>query len=617
MKKLLKSAIDLNLFTNTDVYLSLLLSEKNNLLLIVIFSLLSAQIRLGHVCLSFDLLHDPNNFFHDSNQINFAFFLWKKAKLFDFHLIYNEIYKSYSISFNKDQIKPLFFEKNKLYFYNMWLNEEIIVNFFYKNKKKKINEKKLVKILNFVFPKKNILDWQKIAVLTAITNKISIIIGEAGTGKTTIIARFLLILLRLYNNQLNIQLVAPTGKAAVRLTESINLYFDKNKYKKKSFKAKTIHRLLGFQKNNQSFLYNKNNKLILDVLIIDESSMIDLSVMAKLIESIPNHAYVIFLGDPNQLFSVGPGSILDNLSYFSNIGYSQKKIKQFKKLSGLDLSYLQSNCKYKIKDSICLLKENYRFKKKSKIYELANLVKEKKIKEIKKFLFIKNNEVKFYSICSFKTYKDFILEIIKPYLKYFKMIKKTNINYKLILSYFNQYRILTPIKTGPFGVKKLNFYLEKILSDQNLIKYKTNNIMYNYYEGCPIMIKKNDYNLKLFNGDLGIVLNDNENGLKAYFMSHKNHLRKIALNLLPEHETSFVMTIHKSQGSEFKKITLIIPPSIKEFSDKNLIYTAITRAKDKLNIFSDINVFIQGILKNTKRNSGLIDKLISKYKRLI
>lgn len=605
MIKLLKKAYKHGLIDFLDIKIASFLAGKKNPLLILIFTLLCFKTRNGHVCLNIKKIR-PENFFENKGK-EIAYKICKTYKI-SYKKILNELKKSSSVCKTNNLISPIVLSKNKIYFQKMWINEKLVSDFFSYNPKKKVNTKKLKKILNNLFNSNEKTNWQKIAIAMAVTKKITIISGGPGTGKTTIITKLLITLIKL-NNKLNIKIGAPTGKSAARITESINNEINKLNFKKNYLnipkKAETIHRILGFQKNNHSFYYNKNNLLQLDFLILDEASMIDLELMVKIIESLPRKSSLVLLGDENQLTSVESGSIFKDLCYFSQFEYSKKRIKELNKITNSNLQNTKKS-NHKIKDNICILKKNYRFNPKSKINAFANAINFSNIKKVKEILNTEKKHIIFNNI-DFSKENNLITTISKYYLNYLNLIKNEK-KYKKCLDFFNKYRILTITNNGPFGVREVNKKLEKFFYNYNYIK---KNKSEKNYLGQPIIITENNYSLQLFNGDVGLILIEKRK-LKAFFKISNKKTQKINLKYLPKYETAYSMTVHKSQGSEFDHISLILPKKFDYYMNKELIYTAITRAKKSIKIYGKFDVFIKSIQNPTKRCSGLIDNLIFK-----
>ncbi|MGP1924094.1 MAG: exodeoxyribonuclease V subunit alpha [Arsenophonus sp. NEOnobi-MAG3] len=611
MLTLLKQAAELNLFSCLDIQLAIRLADDENPLLLLIFAILSAETRAGHVCLFIDKLQ-PGYLF-EGRQAEIAFMLWEMAGAPNSSRIYIELKQSNAVCDpSQSAAKPLVLSDNKLYFQRMWADEGLVANFFSRHLLETVDEQRLASILTGFFTSSKRQDWQKIAVAVAVTSQIAVISGGPGTGKTMTVTRLLATLVQLSDEKLIIQLTAPTGKAAARLTESLSnallkLNLSADEYLVIPEQAQTLHRLLGAQSNSKLFRYHKDNPLLLDVLIIDEASMIDLPMMARLIEALPGHARVILLGDKDQLSSVEAGAVLGDLCRFSKLGYSRQRSAQLTKITGCDLSDFISNDGPEIKDRICLLRKSYRFDAQSGIGRLATAINQANIKNVKQLLAEKNTDITFCSINSPKKYAQLLFDTAECYRCYLDMIK-TGRDPEEILSNFNHYRLLAALREGAYGVIELNDKLEQLLHRQGSIRRQAYSWSKNY-EGRPIMITKNDPSLDLFNGDIGIMLRDGKQGLKAYFQLPNGVIKRIQPSRLPQHETSFVMTVHKSQGSEFEHAALVLAPISTTIISRELIYTAITRAKSHLTIYADRNVFAKALMRSTERRSGLTDRL--------
>lgn len=612
MITLLKRAAELNLFNSLDIQFAIRLVENKNPLLLLIFALLSAKIRMGDVCLFIDELQPLYLF--EGRQVEMAFSLWEMAGTPDTNRIYDELKKCNAVcDTQQPAAKPLVLSGNKLYFQRMWADEGLVADFFSGHFLETVDEQQLATILTHFFTPSNTQDWQKIAVAVAVTSRVAVISGGPGTGKTTIIARLLATLVKLSHEKLIIQLAAPTGKAAAKLTESLNnallkLNLSATEQAVIPKQAQTIHRLLGAQPDSQLLRYHKNNPLLLDVLIVDEASMIDLPMMARLIEALPVYARVILLGDRDQLTSVEAGAVLGDLCHFSKYGYSRTRAEQLTKITNCDLSDFISNEGPEVKDQICLLRKSYRFDRQSEIGQLATAINQANIKYVKQLLTQKSTDIVFHSIDSPERYSKLLSDAATCYRCYLDMIKAGS-DFEEILTTLNYYRLLAALREGPYGVIGLNNKLEQLLHRQASIRRPAYSWNKNY-EGRPIMITKNDRPLGLFNGDIGILLYDGKQDLKAYFQLPNGVVKRIQPSRLPQHETAFVMTVHKSQGSEFKHVTLVLPPNFTPIISKELIYTAITRAKNQLTIYADRHVFIKALMTPTKRRSGLSERLV-------
>lgn len=589
--------------------------HKKKWMLMLASTYLSANVRFGHTCLPLFLLTEDQFFkSYDSILNDKISQTISKLSIDD----WQELLLSTSAVGNGSEISPLVLEDQCLYLYRMWKDECIVSQFFnyVYNNSNVFQEKKIINILNQLFPKTTTIsiNWQKIATAISLIHPRVIISGGPGTGKTSVIHKIITALL-LCNNKLRIKMVAPTGKAATILTNSCyTIPYDLNQLNNSQEyitipHATTIHNLLG------SRLYQTHNNLDLDILnldylIIDEASMMSLSLLSQLVLALPNTAKIILLGDHNQLYSIAPGSVFQDICQFTNINYSPNQQQKLTRLTGYIppvINNLRSQYDYNnITDGTCILRKNYRFNEQSGIGKLAHAIKLGDYNNALSIL-TKNTytDLQYIRTKNQKDYITMIMDCAIKYVKYLKMLQQHKISIISILETFNNYRILCALRYGPFGVIKLNYYIEQILHDKGLI---TLNNAKNY-SGKPIMILRNDSSLGLMNGDIGILLPNNHNHLSAYFLLPQNTIKTIHIHQLPIHETCFAMTIHKSQGSEFQCISIILPNKHSPILTKELLYTAITRTHDQLFLYSTDDVLIRSINFSTKRYSGLYNKI--------
>ncbi|BED88824.1 RecBCD enzyme subunit RecD [Pseudoalteromonas sp. MM1] len=489
-----------------------------------------------------------------------------------------------------------------------------------------INTQLLSQLLSDYFKDNSALavDWQKVACAIAATKGFSVITGGPGTGKTTTVTKLLAILQSLYKSApLSIKLVAPTGKAAARLSESILGAKQKLEIIPEDIKAlipdsaQTIHRLLGVKPFTNKFKHNRTNPLHLDVLIIDEASMVDLSLMAKLIEALPEHARLILLGDKDQLASVDTGSVMSDLCQGLALGetpnYSQARCDELNALcfKGEAKLAAHGHSEFKLADCIAFLQHSYRFDAQSGIGQLAlavntnhngilNYVEQESVQG--RF----NDVILDYDFIA-KPIEKLINRAAKHYAHYLNLVAQ-GAGVADVHAAFSQYQLLAAVREGDYGVNSLNNRIERALVQQGLISVSPNQ---RHYSGMPIMVTQNDYQLKLFNGDIGILMPDDNGQLKAVFIDEQNNVRAFSPARLPAHDKVYVMTIHKSQGSEFSYTAMVLPP-LKHASmgvNRQLVYTGITRAKNTFELVADKKVLQLAMSKSVSRASGLYERL--------
>jgi exodeoxyribonuclease V alpha subunit len=432
------------------------------------------------------------------------------------------------------------------------------------------------------------IDWQKVAVLMALTRQFTVISGGPGTGKTTIVLRLLQILLN-QDPSLKIALAAPTGKAAARLQQTVM------ESELSSFEAKTLHRLLGITSANDNGRYNSQRPLAIDVLIVDEASMVDISLMAKLMQALPDKARLILLGDSQQLASVESGAVLANLCS-QPAQFSKEFTHALQQLAGTSLESAAGDASV-LTDSVVTLQHSYRFDEQSDIGKLARAVQSGD--EQKVFSTLTTSKLPLWQQqldpASIQN------QVFEAYQPYFDTVKNSDDTLK-ILKLFEQYRVLCALKQGHQSVASVNELIERALQRQG---WRTN---HNFYLGRPIMVTQNDYRQRLFNGDTGLILNDEMGQLRACFL-FENTVRWIDLTRLPAHETAFAITIHKSQGSEFDTASILLPEESSRILNRELLYTAITRVRKSLNIIATENILRHTIFNYYQRETGLREQL--------
>lgn len=525
--------------------------------------------------------------------------------------------------------KPLQLFNQRLYFSRLAGYEQTLAQRLLAMSERQLNidDEVLTELLTRYFPDNPTLDidWQKVACAIAATKGFSVITGGPGTGKTTTVTKLLAILQSLYQAApLSIKLVAPTGKAAARLTESI--LGAKNKLNEIPDEinalipqsAQTIHRLLGVKPFTNKFRHDKSNPLHVDVLIIDEASMVDLSLMAKLIEALPDHARLILLGDKDQLASVDTGSVMSDLCQGLVLGqtphYSKVRCEQLNTLcfNGAIKLNAQTQSEFKLADCIAFLQHSYRFDAKSGIGQLALAVNTNN-RGILNYVEQQSSEGHFSDIILDYDFVSTPIEKLvnsaaSHYANYLTLIAQ-DASVAQIHAAFASYQLLAAVREGDYGVNSLNLRIERVLQQQGLISVNPNQ---RHYTGMPIMVSQNDYQLKLFNGDIGILMPDDSGQLKALFIDEQGNERAFSPARLPAHDKVYVMTIHKSQGSEFSYTAMVLPP-LKQASigiNRQLVYTGITRAKHTFELVADKKVLQLAMGKSVSRASGLYERLV-------
>jgi len=476
-------------------------------------------------------------------------------------------------------------------------------------------------LLESLIPNKVRCDWQKISAALALTSARCIISGGPGTGKTTTVVKLLALLLNAQPD-LIIKMVAPTGKAAARLTESITNALDEldlgnliegQQAPNIPTDASTIHRLLGVRNNSAHFRHHAGNLLTLDLLLVDEASMVDLPLMAKLLSALPDHARLILLGDKDQLASVEAGAVLGDICSFIESGYSQQKAQQLAELTGFDCLLSQgSYAQATMADNLCLLRKSYRFDQFSGIGYLASAVNKGGVTAAKLAALCEQYDDLAYYANDSESAADFerlVVEGYTPYLSELCVINKDNREQaKKLLSAFNDFKILCATREQEWGVDTLNHRCEKLLQKAGLLVRRFD-MTQTWYVGRPVMVTENSYHLGLFNGDIGLCLEDEHGQLRVYFVMPDGTVSDFQPSRLPAHQTVFAMTVHKSQGSEFKHTLLALPDYALPVMNRELVYTGITRAKKRLTLIADLALVASSVRNRASRNSRLTERL--------
>ncbi len=456
-------------------------------------------------------------------------------------------------------------------------------------------------------------DGQRAAAEKAVLRRLCVISGGPGTGKTSTVVRILAVLQMQYRGGLTIRLAAPTGKAAARMQEAVRGAKGQlgSAYPLPSplppvgegmtvtgvgelgggltpeilaaipEQASTLHRLLGSRPDSSVFRHDRNHPLPLDVLVVDEASMIDLALMAKLVEALPPRARLILLGDKDQLASVEAGAVFGDICAGAAAGRG-------------------AFCA-----SIALLHKSYRFGADSGIGKLAQAIRDGEADAALGLLAGGVSAAVVWrrdGLAAPGSRTLLAQRLLAGYREYLAAVRSGAAPAALFEA-FGRFRVLCAHREGYAGVDGLNALAEGALRRDGLIPQREG-----WYHGRPVMINRNDYNLSLFNGDVGIAIGSGGE-LRVYFQGADGQSRDFAPGRLPQHETVYAMTVHKSQGSEFDEVLLVLPDEITPVINRALVYTAVTRARRCIEVWGGEAVLKQAVAREVVRSSGLKERL--------
>lgn len=468
---------------------------------------------------------------------------------------------------------------------------------------------RLLEWIERLFADSALIDYQKLAALISLRHPLGIISGGPGTGKTWTVSNILLLLLQQWQlkgqTPGRILMAAPTGKAAARMTQSIvqnreRLAGISTLARQIPQQAVTLHRLLGMHRYTHQPRYHAANTLNCDVLVLDEASMIDQQMMAAVVDALPLQACLVLLGDKDQLSSVEAGSVFADLCGDSpESAFSLQQCEWLKQRLGDELPHYQG--KYRLNDQLVILQHSRRFSSDSSIGRLASRVNRGDAQGALQQLMELNNDDSL-------SWQQLPAETLAAECRkqatacYRKMMLAEDVSEAF--QHFHAFQVLAAVWDGPSGVNTINSAIDSEIKRQQGIAADTV-----FYQGLPLMMNANLYQYGIHNGDIGIVWPDQDGQLNVCFEGDGIEHRRLSLAQLPLYHLAYAMTIHKSQGSEFKQVLLVLPEYESSVCTRELLYTGLTRAVDRLEIWATASVLERTIQQKTKRSSGLLHRL--------
>ncbi|HRI18483.1 MAG TPA: exodeoxyribonuclease V subunit alpha, partial [Burkholderiaceae bacterium] len=439
-------------------------------------------------------------------------------------------------------------------------------------------------------------DWQKLAAALALRGRLTVISGGPGTGKTTTVVALLACLLE-GDPGCRIALAAPTGKAAARMTEAIAqraARLPEAIRRAMPRDAATVHRLL--EAGPRGFGRHAGNLLAIDVLVVDEASMLDLALATRLLEAVPDAARIVLLGDKDQLAAVETGSVFGELSADTTLSAACRA--RLGALTGIAPARIVPPAPAQpsvLHDCAIWLRRSYRFGTDSAIARLAAAIREgagDRAVAGAGLMFDNASAALDFALQGHAAFLDSVRE---------------GASAQAVHAAFARFRVLAALREGPRGAVALNAEIERRF--RAALGPLDHTPRSPWYPGRPVLVRRNDAVARLFNGDIGIALPDDAGAIEVVFAGSDGGLRRIAPVRLPEHETAFAMTVHKAQGSEFDGVLVVLPERENRVLSRELLYTAVTRARSDVRLWATEAVLVGAIGATTPRHSGLLARL--------
>lgn len=487
---------------------------------------------------------------------------------------------------------PLVLDGKRLYLHRYWHYETRLAEALLRMAQPvpNIDDARLAEHLHRLFPEPGNdeeLDRQALAAVLGVTRRLAIVSGGPGTGKTTTVLK-LIALAQQLDPDLTVALAAPTGKAAGRLAEVVaGSQVSTEVRERLPDEPQTLHRLLGYNPARQTIRHNAANPLPYDLVVVDEASMVDLGLMARLVDALASEARLVLVGDRDQLASVEAGAVLGDICGVAN-GFDGLDAKRLEKLLGAPVPKADGNVS-PISASIALLKHNYRFGE-GAIGRFADAVIGGDTNDA--LAAAAEGELVWRPLTGERLLAETLARVAD---ECFRPVLDAG-SPEEALGRFNRFRLLAAERRGVFGVEGLNARIESLLGVHAVDAW---------YPGRPVLITENDYELGLYNGDFGLAWPNENDRLMVWVAVTDGTLRAISPARLPAHETCYAMTVHKAQGSEFDRIALVLPPRESAVVTRELLYTAVTRARKNVEIWATETALFSAIGRRIRRASGL------------
>ena len=527
-------------------------------------------------------------------------------------------------------VTPLVLDGYRLYLRRYWRFEQAVIDAIRARlaAPPEVAAQDVRPVLDVLFPVAAETDWQKLACALAATSAFSLITGGPGTGKTTTVVRLLALLQSLALSDgaarpLRIRLAAPTGKAAARLNASIGgalaeLPVDEAVREQIPADVTTLHRLLGTQPGSRRFRQDADHPLPLDVLVIDEASMVDLEMMAAVLAALPRAARLVLLGDHDQLASVEAGAVLGMLAERAREAhYTPETLAWIEAASGQQVAahYVDASGGA-LDQAVVMLRTSRRFDADSGIGRLAEAVNAGEMERVRAALSAARTDLAFHAgAAAERELRRLVLDGCRPWLERVQAPPTEAAGDAAfdewaceVLEAHARFQVLGAVRSGTWGVEGLNRRIAHWLSEAGMLESGQE-----WVAGRPVLVTRNDYGLGLMNGDMGVTLArpeaDGRSRLRVAFLvgEGSRRVRWVLPARLAAVETVFALTVHKSQGSEFGEVVLALPETASPIVTRELLYTGITRARERLTLLNPggERVLEAGVTRRVVRASGL------------